>query len=684
VKSTRRADDREIEMLIDGMVPKQISEGLGRVHGALIMATRNAAPDRMFVARLRSTLAREEVVRKRQDVSWRLAARLSWLAAIVALLIASAALTGILRINAGTRAPNARLHTTTHGKPRAGLGAYARLHVLHDVPIYNYSANAVTVDTDSGRVFVLASQTSKNAGSAAFVYDTATGSPHGMVALGADPKLLVTTLADSTSPDYAPIVAVSGKDAAHPEPRLQFLSFLDGHPLATVFLSLPVRDMAADARTWILYLLEDAGGARQGRLEARSLGGGRLLGAISIRRSGQGSAGYTPLALNSGDGMAVRATADAAPSFVVVDGSTKRAFVIDRDNLLNVIDISDPAHLRLIRTQTLGHAPCAGPIEVQTPAMSKQTSVETVGCAPFRAAIDDATNRVFMLDLGSSSVEMLDARTGALLRSIPLQDTPTTLAVSAGTGRVFVGTQIGRVVILDARTGDVLGSTVLPAERFVAALAVDETARRVYAMTPSFTQYSPHFGAGKSAYRGNVIYDKGWLTALDATTGAALPDPITLGIGPQALAVDPITGHVFVGMAGGKFTLKNDGSPLRTAPGSLLMLDVRSEQAPATSLTAPRVVVGLTGDMSHPLTILPSHINRLFCVADVPGVPRGTILNFHFQRLPAVNSDYYTQPKIAHGGVTSAFIYGPLQPGKWRCLVDAAGKPVGSAAFTIT
>ncbi|MDB5075756.1 MAG: hypothetical protein JWO42_1935 [Chloroflexi bacterium] len=107
--------------------------------------------------------------------------------------------------------------------------------------------------------------------------------------------------------------------------------------------------------------------------------------------------------------------------------------------------------------------------------------------------------------------------------------------------------------------------------------------------------------------------------------------------------------------------------------------------AEPTKTPAPQtaqVVTNISGTMTNPMSSIPSDTNQVFCLAKLPGVPIGTPIRFRFQKLSAPD-DYYHQDEQADGGTKLAWIYGPLQPGQWRCLVEANQKPVGTAAFTI-
>jgi hypothetical protein len=95
-----------------------------------------------------------------------------------------------------------------------------------------------------------------------------------------------------------------------------------------------------------------------------------------------------------------------------------------------------------------------------------------------------------------------------------------------------------------------------------------------------------------------------------------------------------------------------------------------------------RIVVGTSPDMKHLAVSFPPDVSQVFCGASLPHVPKRTVLRFRFQRFP-YKADYFTQ--TVPTGVTPryAYIYGPLQPGPWRCRVDIAGVSVGSADFSV-
>src|ERR671933_2348903 len=101
----------------------------------------------------------------------------------------------------------------------------------------------------------------------------------------------------------------------------------------------------------------------------------------------------------------------------------------------------------------------------------------TVGRAPLALAVDGQTRRVFVANFGSATVSMLDAGSGAVLATTAVVPYPDTLAIATTPGRVFVASSVSsmnpdRVNVLDARTGRLLRTVA--AGKGVHALAVDE------------------------------------------------------------------------------------------------------------------------------------------------------------------------------------------------------------------
>ncbi len=179
-----------------------------------------------------------------------------------------------------------------------------------------------------------------------------------------------------------------------------------------------------------------------------------------------------------------------------------------------------------IRSNRVTTAP---PARAATPILSEGTFV----------ALDEATERIFVLHQpfaqggGSPSgrVDVFDERTLALLRTVPAGGIARPPVVDEGTGRVFIANQqSGTITVLDAGTGALLRT-----------MTVADTALQPSAPPVVDSQTGRVFFAENTA--------PGAVAVLDARTGALLTK-VAVGPYPQAIAVDPSDGHVMVGDRG--------------------------------------------------------------------------------------------------------------------------------------
>lgn len=184
----------------------------------------------------------------------------------------------------------------------------------------------------------------------------------------------------------------------------------------------------------------------------------------------------------------------------------------------------------------------------------------TVGSAPVYVAVDTQTGRAFIPNAGANTVSVLDARSGAVLRTVPVAPHPAAAVVDERTARAFLlhgrvltqsttwsglvppsvlGPQAGPVgvTVLDARTGAVLRTLPVggdlgngtPFHHVIDQLAVDVRRNRVIVIN--------RVGPGSTG--------DGSVSVLDARTGRVLQ---TIGVGrlPTELAVDEATARLFV------------------------------------------------------------------------------------------------------------------------------------------
>jgi len=175
--------------------------------------------------------------------------------------------------------------------------------------------------------------------------------------------------------------------------------------------------------------------------------------------------------LDATSGRLLRTVGGTQPGPMAVDTHTRRVFVLNGGGggtPNGAVTILDSATGRVVGNTPVGR-------------MSAGTPVTPV--------VDTRTRRVFVANNGSGTVSVLDAHGGALLRTVTVGPHPFVMAVDGRSSRVFVTslgamdaaghlTGPGSVSVLDARNGALLRT--LPVGVEPAVIAVDERAGRAF------------------------------------------------------------------------------------------------------------------------------------------------------------------------------------------------------------
>jgi YVTN family beta-propeller protein len=218
------------------------------------------------------------------------------------------------------------------------------------------------------------------------------------------------------------------------------------------------------------------------------------------------------------------------PLGVAFDARADRAFVTNAGD--NTTSIIDAASGRLLRTLH-------------------------VGAAPVGVAVDSRTGRAFVSNNGSNTVSIIDTHTGVVLGTRPVGWHPARVVVDERTGRVFIvhgrGSTTGcggnlpnyqqaGVTVLDARTAAVLRSVPVGGSPFdddvgyapLINIALDTRRDRVFVINQP-----------RRDRHGVPVEGNGSVSVLDARSGALL-QTINVGRHPISLAVDERTARLFV------------------------------------------------------------------------------------------------------------------------------------------
>ena len=330
---------------------------------------------------------------------------------------------------------------------------------------------------------------------------------------------------------------------------IDVLDARSGAVLRRIGVASPPAALAADARTAHLFVaLPPVGAATAGSLLMLDAGTGAPPGTVPVGQD---------------------------PTAVATDGQTGRSFVLDSRGPSVPSDHGsspgDVSMLDTVRGVVLRHV--------------------QVGVNPQGIAVDSRAARVIVVNQGRessmprqvrpipSSVSILDARSGALLRTVPVPDALSAqlvvderdgLATLVGTDQTFALTPTFRLTVLDTTTGQILHRTArIDGEPL--AVAADSMSRPLYVGRETFGHsiaqgsvvvFDPRAGqVRRSIPLDNTIptgmaAGNGRIFALSLDTegvGASLVDQaqgtvvqtIPLGQPVSGLAADPATGHVF-------------------------------------------------------------------------------------------------------------------------------------------
>ncbi len=227
---------------------------------------------------------------------------------------------------------------------------------------------------------------------------------------------------------------------------------------------------------------------------------------------------------------------DSSP--LAVDEATGRVFVgrIDED----AVSVLDATSGRLLRTIAL------------PPPLPSNAGLGTQVACPL---IDAARARVYVPDPAADAVTTLDARTGAIVRTVRLAARPAGPILDAAAGRVFVPYQsLSGYAVLDARSGRLVRASAPGRGLALAAAALDEGRQRAF-----------------------VADDAGGTVATDDLRTGRTLRTVGVGIHPSKLAFDRPRDRVLVTDAG---PCCAHGQP--TGNGALVVLDGASGRAMRT------------------------------------------------------------------------------------------------------
>jgi YVTN family beta-propeller protein len=172
--------------------------------------------------------------------------------------------------------------------------------------------------------------------------------------------------------------------------------------------------------------------------------------------------------------------------------ANKIYFVGYEDNFLTVVDgvTHQPTRIELPGFHQWESAfnEANGFLYLPTPNNDAVTIVDTekkvvsmigTGQVPMAAAVNSITNRIYVVNYGSSDVTVIDGATNRPIATIGVGLWPQQIAVNTRTNMIYVvNTHANSVSVIDGRTNRV--AATVPADKGPWAVAVDPVANMIY------------------------------------------------------------------------------------------------------------------------------------------------------------------------------------------------------------
>lgn len=367
----------------------------------------------------------------------------------------------------------------------------------------------------------------------------------------------------------------------------------------TILLDQSVGDVAVDAATHHVLAITSRLDGSHARVRIIDMATGALVHSIPI--SDQPVA--LGVAAHAGHLFVIHTGASGAyvTMFDIRSGAVLRVVPVDPNP--QAIEVYEQMNRVFVISRGIGFCPVAvasrcgvqhssvSVLDAQTGKLLRRLHVAGGVVA---IGVDTWTRRIVIASSNHTSaayISLLDAMTGRMLRRVSIPREPGPIAVDEATGHAFVVvdsangiTPTGQVYMLDMHTGSVMH--VVSLGHAPEDVAVDDKAGRVFVTTQGTSRlvtFTFPTQGGVSPSGGSIWMPtgKGNVYMADTQTGKVLRI-ITVGVAPRSVLADARHRHVFVLNAGSSDDHETNGSstvivraPL-TAPASVSVLDATS------------------------------------------------------------------------------------------------------------
>ncbi|OFW13978.1 MAG: hypothetical protein A3H29_10910 [Acidobacteria bacterium RIFCSPLOWO2_02_FULL_67_21] len=205
------------------------------------------------------------------------------------------------------------------------------------------------------------------------------------------------------------------------------------------------------------------------------------------------------------------------------------------------------------------------------------------GSVPYAVAVNPVTKRIYVGNMSSNSVTVIDGVTGSVVTTIAVGAFPTVIAVNAVTNRIYTANYIGRSVsVIYGATNAVIAT--IGVSELARGVAVDPVTNRVYVSLRTDSQFvssmriidgatntvvavTSNAGSYPLGIDVNPVTDRVYLAnnlgntvrVFDAATGAPVAT-VVVGSDPLHVSVDSTTNRIYVSNGGSNTVSVIDGA----------------------------------------------------------------------------------------------------------------------------
>jgi YVTN family beta-propeller protein len=225
-----------------------------------------------------------------------------------------------------------------------------------------------------------------------------------------------------------------------------------------------------------------------------------------------------------------------------------------------------------------------------------------VGDNPAAAAVNPTNGLVYVANLGSGTVSVIDPTTNTVVATIPIGDKPIDVAVNPTNGLVYVANYDANTVsVIDPTTNTVVAT--IPVGAFPVGVAMNPTNGLVYVIS--------------------LFSD---VSVIDSSTNTVVTT-ISVGDNPMDVAVNPTNGLVYVANSGFCIDCVSTVSVIDSSTNTVIATMPFGSSVEAIAVNPTNGLVYVASRVSGTVSVIDPTTNTVVATIPIGDAPRGVAVN---------------------------------------------------------